>query len=92
MERTEFLNRLNELNHQLRMLKDEYISSQCQIPPGRYVIVTCKGKEERLYLKEYKIVDGYIRPVFNNLTRDGRRGCASITKESFDGNISMREE
>lgn len=90
MDRVEFLNKLNELNHQLRMLKDEYINSNCPIRPGNYVIVTCEGKEERYYLKEYKIVNGDIKAVFNYCLKNGRRGAAVYTKENFPGNISMR--
>lgn len=90
MNRTEFLNKLNEINHQLKMLKDEYINTNCSIRPGNYVIVTCEGKEERYYLKEYKIVDGDIKPIFNLCTKSGMRGAAYLTKENFPGNITIR--
>lgn len=90
MDRIEFLNKLNDINHQLRMLKDEYINSNCRIRPGNYVIVNCEGKEEKYYLKEYKIVDGDIRPIFNHCTKNGNRACSHITKDSFPGNITMR--
>ncbi len=90
MDRKEFLNKLAELNHQIRMLKDDYVTSNCDIPPGRYVIVTCNGEDTRYYLKEYKIIDGYIRPIFNHCTKSGIRGAAVCTKEIFPGNITMR--
>lgn len=89
MNRTEFLNKLNSLNHQIKMLKDEYITSNNCIPPGNYVIVTCEGKETRAYLKEYKIVDGYIKPIFNACLASGR-GCAAYILPEFPGNITMR--
>jgi hypothetical protein len=90
MTRVEFLNRLNGINHQLRMLKDEYINSNCSIRPGNYVIVTCEGKEKRYYLKEYKIVDGDIKPIFNECLKDGSRGNSYRDISNFPGNITMR--
>lgn len=91
MDRKEFLNKLADLNHQIRMLKDDYITSNHLILPGSYVIVTCEGKEQRLYLKEYKIVNGYIKPIFNYCNPEsGRRGVAVATVPSFPGNITMR--
>ena len=90
MDRKEFLNKLAELNHQIKMLKDDYITSNNCIPPGNYVIITCEGKETRAYLKEYRIVDGYIKPIFNNCLPSGRRGCAVYNMPEFPGNITMR--
>ena len=90
MTRTEYLDKLNDLTHQIKMLKDKYITSNNCIPPGNYVIVTCNGKEERYYLKEYNIVNGYIKPVFNKCSESGKRLCAYITITEFPGNISMR--
>ena len=90
MDRKEFLNKLADLNHQIRMLKDEYITSNNCIPPGSYVIVTCEGKEERLYLKEYKIVEGYIKPIFNYCLKSGKRGACYQTISEFPGNITMK--
>ena len=91
MEREEFLDKLASLNHKIRMLKDEYIRSNNCIPPGSYVIVTCEGKETRCYLKEYKIVEGYIKPVFNYCnTHTGGRSGSWINMPDFPGNITMR--
>ena len=91
MDRKEFLNKLGELNHQIRMLKDDYITSNNDIPPGNYVIVTCEGKETRCYLKEYKIVDGYIKPIFNYCNpKTGMRGTSYQSLPEFPGNITMR--
>lgn len=89
MNRKEYLNKIAELNHQIRMLKDDYITSNTDIPPGNYVIITCEGKETRAYLKEYKIVDGYIKPIFNACTASGR-GCAAHILPEFPGNITIR--
>lgn len=90
MDRKEFLNKLAELNHQIRMLKDDYITSNNCIPPGNYVIVTCEGKETRCYLKEYKIVDGYIKPIFNYCYPSGKRGTSYQALPEFPGNITMK--
>jgi len=90
MDRKEFLNKLAELNQQIRMLKDDYITSNNCIPPGSYVIVTCEGKETRAYLKEYKIVDGYIKPIFNYCTKSGKRGTSYQALPEFPGNITIR--
>ena len=90
MDRREFLDKLANLNHQLKMLKDEYITSNNCIPPGSYVIVTCEGKETRCYLKEYKVVDGYIKPIFNYCTKIGKRGSAYYNMPDFPGNITMK--
>ena len=90
MTRTEYLDKLNDLTHQIKMLKDEYITSNNCIPEGNYVIVTCEGKEERLYIKEYKIVNGYIKPIFNTCYKNGKRGSAYHIREAFPGNITMR--
>ena len=91
MDRKEFLEKLGVLNQQIRMLKDEYITSNNCIPPGSYVIVTCEGKETRCYLKEYKIVEGYIKPIFNYCSpKTGKRGTAYQTLSEFPGNITMR--
>ena len=90
MDRKEFLEKLGVLNQQIRMLKDEYITSNHCIPPGSYVIVTCEGKETRCYLKEYKIVDGYIKPVFNYCTKSGKRGSSYYIIPEFPGNITIR--
>lgn len=89
MNRKEYLNKIAELNHQIRMLKDDYITSNTDIPSGSYVIITCEGKETRAYLKEYKIVDGYIKPIFNACTVSGR-GCAALILPEFPGNITIR--
>ena len=90
MTREEYLTQLNNLNFHIKMLKDEYITSNNCIPPGNYVIVTCNGKEERYYLKEYNIVNGYIKPVFNRCDEHGKRTCAYITFTEFPSNITMR--
>ena len=90
MDRKEYLNKVAELNHQIRMLKDDYITSNTDIPSGSYVIVTCEGKETRAYLKEYKIVDGYIKPVFNSCLKSGKRGSSYYDIPEFPGNITMR--
>lgn len=90
MDRKEFLNKLADLNHQIRMLKDEYITTNNCIPPGSYVIVSCEGKEQRLYLKEYKIVEGYIKPIFNYCLKSGKRGTSYQTVSEFPGNITMK--
>ena len=90
MDRKEYLNKIAELNHQIRMLKDDYITSNTDIPPGNYVIITCEGKETRAYLKEYRIVDGYIKPVFNRCLPSGKRGCAVYNMPEFPGNITIR--
>ena len=39
--------------------------------------------------KEYKIVDGYIKPIFNACTASGR-GCAALILPEFPGNITIR--
>lgn len=90
MTRKEYLIKLNDLNFKIKMLKDEYITSNNCIPPGNYVIVTCNGKEERYYLKEYNIINGYIKPVFNKCSESGKRLCAYITVTEFPDNITMR--
>ena len=89
MNRKEYLSKIAELNHQIKMLKDDYITSNTNIPPGSYVRVTCEGEETRAYLKEYKIVDGYIKPVFNTCLASGR-GCAAHILPEFPGNITIR--
>lgn len=90
MERVEFLDKLNELNYQLRKLKDQYITSNTTIPPGNYVMVTCNGITNKYYLKDYKIVNGYIQPVFNRCYKD-KRGVPHIdfSNEQFSNNITM---
>lgn len=90
MNRKEYLNKIAELNHQIKMLKDDYITSNTDIPTGSYVIITCEGKETRAYLKEYKIVDGYIKPIFNYCTKSGKRGTSYQALPEFPGNITMR--
>lgn len=90
MTREEFLRELNYLNYQVKKLKDKYITSNNCIPEGNYVIVTCEGKEERYYLKEYRIINGYIKPVFNKCNKEGKRICAYITYTEFPGNITMK--
>lgn len=89
MDRKEYLNKIAELNHQIRMLKDDYITSNTDIPAGSYVIITCEGKKTRAYLKEYKIVDGYIKPVFNACLVSGRC-CAAYILPEFPGNITIK--
>lgn len=90
MNRVEFLDKLNDLNNQLRKLKDEYITTNVPIPPGNYVYVTCNGIKEKYYLKEYKIVNGYIKPIFNFCYKD-KRASAHMLKniEDFSNNITM---
>ena len=85
----EYLNKIAELNHQIKMLKDDYITINIDIPPYSYVIVTYEGKETRAYLKEYKIADGYIKSVFNACLTFGR-GCAAHILPEFPGNITIR--
>lgn len=91
MDRKEYLDKLAEINQQLKMLKDDYITSNDCIPTGNYVIVTCEGKETRCYLKDYKIVNGYIKPIFNGCSpRTGMRDLACRELKEFPGNITMR--
>ena len=90
MTREEYLNRLNDLTHQLKMLKDEYITSNNCIPKGNYVIVSYDNKEARYYLKDYKIIDGYIKPIFNYCDTNGKRCAAYLTRDEFPGNITIR--
>lgn len=67
MTEQEFNQRKDELNRQLKELRDQYINSNVTVPPG--TMVTVNGK--RVWLHGYKLVGGHITPIFYKLRPDG---------------------